>query len=182
MAKRSRSKRRTRARKSTLKNSSRAIQPSDRKPRREWDLQPSRRRRGFRLTDEALSEIVRNIASEKTKRKQPTKRPPSSSAAAAKRSSDRLDSYRAVRAQRGAKNTATVNRPSQFKAAKSGRTSSSLGSRVGDHTETKRKAGGLGAATHPEGIHDLDRARCKSRPPNNRSKGGGSRAFIPWCK
>ena len=24
-------------------------------------------------------------------------------------------------------------------------------------------------------------ARCKSRPTNNRSKGGASKAFVPWC-
>lgn len=27
-----------------------------------------------------------------------------------------------------------------------------------------------------------NRARCKQRPVSNRSKGGGSRAFVPWCR
>ncbi|AXL15087.1 hypothetical protein [Microviridae sp.] len=28
----------------------------------------------------------------------------------------------------------------------------------------------------------LDRAICKERPKNNRSKGGGSKPFAPWCE
>lgn len=28
----------------------------------------------------------------------------------------------------------------------------------------------------------LERPKCKARPSDNLSKGGGSRAFIPWCR
>ncbi|AXL14835.1 hypothetical protein [Microviridae sp.] len=42
---------------------------------------------------------------------------------------------------------------------------------------------GLSQKDHGSPIHSrLDRAICKERPKNNRSKGGGSKPFVPWCE
>ena len=35
--------------------------------------------------------------------------------------------------------------------------------------------------SHDDNHSRVTRARCKKRPTNNASKGGGSRSFIPWC-
>ncbi|AXL14863.1 hypothetical protein [Microviridae sp.] len=43
------------------------------------------------------------------------------------------------------------------------------------------KGGPLKKALQVDYQPSRERARCKRRPPDNRSKGGASRSYIPWC-